>query len=353
MNLREAVSVTLLAWTGVLSFASGASAAGAATTAGTVAAAILPTGAQSGPATYYDFRADYPRNGFCEQQVFHRRLGMAEPINVFFSLTTFALGLVGVFRSKRTTMAFQFLYGLLAGYGLFAALYHATMENGFYRMKDVAISLLQSFIIVMLAHALYLYRVKSRGRESGGGYRWLVSAMTVVFTIYPAAVHVAGESSPNPWIAWMVFDFLWFIIVLELILIWWRRRTWPKTKPDDGVFRLVWSAIVLAVLAYGGWSLDKFLCSAKTPALAYLCPHSWWHLCMGLCFYQLITLCRFFSAHEYGFQPVLERFPAAWGRFSFPFVEWQSRREISALSWTKAPPAPATQPLGDPGTEQA
>ena len=35
-------------------------------------------------------------------------------------------------------MAFQFLFGLLAAYGLFAALYHATLMNGFYRMKDVA-----------------------------------------------------------------------------------------------------------------------------------------------------------------------------------------------------------------------
>ena len=327
--------------------------AGAATAAATASAALTP-GTESGPATYYRFRAGYPQDGFCEQQVFHRRLGMDEPINVLFSLTTFALGLVGVFRSKRTTMAFQFLYGLLASYGLFAALYHATMENGFYRMKDVAISLLQSFIIVMLDHTLYLYRVKSQGRESGGGYRWLVSVMTVVFTIYPAAVHVAGESSPNPWVAWIVFDLLWLVIISELVLIWRRRHTWPRTRPDAEVFRMVWSAIALAFLAYGGWCLDKFLCSAQKPALAYLCPHGVWHLCMGLCFYQLITLCRFFSAHEYGFEPVVERVPAGGGPFSISFVEWKSRREVSPLSWNKPPPAPATPPpLRDRGTEQA
>ena len=202
---------------------------------------------------------------------------------MLFSFTTFALGLLGVFRSKRTTMAFQALFGLLAAYGLFAALYHVTLMNGLYRMMDFAISVVQSFIIIMLFHSLYLYRVKQQGREAARGYRLLVSVMTVVFTAYPAAVHVAGESSASPWVAWLVFDLLWILIVGQLVLIWRRRSTWPKAS-DSRVFRLVWSAIGAAVLAYAGWLADKFLCSAQTPMLGYFCLHGGWHLFMGLCF---------------------------------------------------------------------
>jgi hypothetical protein len=281
-------------------------------------------GAEPRVATYYDFHAPNPSGGYCEQQVFGAGRTIAEPINMAFSVTTFLLGILGVVRSKRTSMAFQFLFGLLAAYGLFAALYHATLTNGFYRMKDVAISMVQSFVIIMLFHSLYLYRAKQRGRQSARGYRFFLSIMTVAFTAYPAAVHVAGESSPSPWVAWLVFDLLWIVIATQLILIWRRRTTWPKTPPNARVFMLVWYAIACTALAYATWCVDKFACNADTPALAYLCLHGWWHFFMGLCFYYLITLCRFFSAHEYGFVPVVEHIPLA-GPLNLAFVEWQSR----------------------------
>jgi hypothetical protein len=285
---------------------------------------VAAPGAAPQVATYYDFRSPNPEGGFCEQQVFGARRTIAEPINMVFSVTTFLLGILGVVRSKRTSMAFQFLFGLLAAYGLFAALYHATLMNGLYRMKDVAISMVQSFVIIMLFHSLYLYRVKQRGRQSARGYRFFLSLMIVAFTAYPAAVHVAGESSANPWVAWLVFDLLWIVIATQLVLIWRRRTSWPRTPPDARVFVLVWYAIGCAALAYAGWSADKFLCSAETPVLAYLSLHGWWHFFMGLCFYYLITICRFFSAHEYGFLPIVERIPLA-GPLRLSFVEWQSR----------------------------
>jgi hypothetical protein len=283
------------------------------------------SGAEAQAATYYDFRSPNPQGGFCERQVFGSERSIAEPINMIFCVPTFLLGILGVVRSKRTSMAFQFLFGLLAAYGLFAALYHATLMNGLYRMKDVAISMLQSFVIIMLFHSLYLYRAKQRGRQSARGYKFFLSIMTVAFTAYPAAVHVAGESSANPWVAWLVFDLLWIVIATQLILIWRRRTSWPRTPPDARVFVLVWYAIGCAALAYAGWSADKFLCSAETPVLATLSLHGWWHFFMGLCFYYLISLSRFFSAHEYGFVPIVERIPIA-GPLRLSFVEWQSRR---------------------------
>jgi hypothetical protein len=279
--------------------------------------------------TYYDFRSPNPLGGYCEQQVFGAGHLIAEPINAIFSLTTLLLGLLGLVRSKRTSMAFQFLFGLLAAYGLFAAVYHATLMNGAYRMKDVAISMVQSFVIIMLSHSLYLYRAKQQGRESARGYRVWALLVTLIFTAYPAAGHVAGESSPSPWVAWLVFDLLWILIAAQLILIWRRRFTWPNTPPDARVFRLVWYAIVCTVLAYAAWCADKFLCSASTPRLGYLALHGWWHFFMGAGFYSLITLCRYFSAHEYGFEPVLERIPTR-GPLGISFVEWQSRRRATA-----------------------
>lgn len=291
--------------------------------------AIADAAWPSTPMTYYDFRSPLPPGGFCEQQVFGAGRVIAEPINAIFSLTTLLLGLLGLFRSKRTSMAFQFLFGLLVAYGLFAAVYHATLMNGFYRMKDVAISMVQSFIIIMLFHSLYLYRVKQQGRESGHGYRIVAVLMTLIFTAYPAAVHVAGESSPSPWVAWLVFDLLWILIAAQLILIWRRRFTWPRTPPDARVFRLVWYAIACTALAYAAWCADKFLCHADTPVLGYLALHGWWHLFMGLGFYYLITLCRYFSGHEYGFEPILERIPTR-GPLRLSFVEWQSRRRATA-----------------------
>jgi hypothetical protein len=306
------------------------------------------------PATYYAFRSRLPELGCCEQQFF-RRPGMAEPVNLIFSLTTVVLGLLGLLRSRRTTIAFQFLYGLLVAYGVFAVAYHATLSNGFYRMKDVALSMLQSFVIVMLAHTLYLYRVKREGRASSEGYRILVCVMTVIFTIYPSAVHVAGESTPDPKVAWIVFDGLWAVILLELFFIWRRRFTWPPTPLDAGVFRLVWYAFGAAVLAYAGWCADHFLCNKQTPVLAHLGLHGWWHFFIGLCFYDLITLCRFFSAHEYGFEPIFACFPArGFGVLSIPLVEWKSRRrQDPGNDWKKAPIPVPPAPLGDPGTDRA
>src|SRR5437868_5589627 len=139
---------------------------------------------------------------------------------------------IWLFRSKRSAMAFQFLYGLLASYGLFAALYHASLMNGFYRMQDVAVSMVQSFVIILLVHALYLYRVKRHGRAGNDGYRVIAVLMTLIFTAYPAAVHVAGESSANPWVAWLVFDLLWILVGALLWLIWRRRASWPLASKD-------------------------------------------------------------------------------------------------------------------------
>jgi hypothetical protein len=45
---------------------------------------------------------------------------------------------------------------------------------------------------------------------------------------------------------------------------------------------------------------------------------------MGLCFYYLISLNRYFSAHEYGFQATIERIQIV-GPIHVPFVEWKSR----------------------------
>ena len=105
-----------------------------------LAAGAIPRAAAADTvATYYDFRAPNPQGGFCEQQVFGSGRVIAEPINAAFCLTTFLLGVLGLFRSKRTSMGFQFLFGLLAAYGLFSAAYHVTLMNGLYRMKDVAI----------------------------------------------------------------------------------------------------------------------------------------------------------------------------------------------------------------------
>jgi peptidoglycan/LPS O-acetylase OafA/YrhL len=274
---------------------------------------------------YYDFHSPNPKGGFCEQQMFGRGRMLAEPINVAFSIPTLILGLVGLFRSKRTAMAFQFLYGLLASYGLFAALYHATLQNGFYRMQDVAVSMVQSFVIILLVHALYLYRVKRHGRDGSHAYRIVAVLTTLFFTAYPAAVHVAGESSANPWVAWLVFDLLWTLVGGLLLLIWRRRATWPSALKGREAFGLVAYAMASAVVAYGGWSLDRFACC---PTVAMLCLHGWWDLAMGLCFYYLISLARFLSAHEYGFEPVVERIPIA-GPLHLPFVEWKSRSSDS------------------------
>lgn len=282
-----------------------------------------------GPLSYYDFFAKSPPLGYCESQVFGAGTLIAEPVNAAFSATTFLLGILGLYRSRRTTMAFQFLYGLLAAYGLSAVAEHVSLNNGLYRIHDACGSFIQSFVIIMLAHSLYLYHVKKKTRFSGyDGYRALGVTMTLVFTIYPAIVHVAGESSADPWVAWLVFDLLWILIIAMLIMIWVRRDTWPGAdKPEDrSAFNMVWWAVGTGVAAYAGWCIDKFLCTCETPWLAYFHFHGWWHLFMGLCFYYLISLNRYFSAHEYGFQATLQRLPAA-GPIYVPFVEWKSRRK--------------------------
>ena len=286
-----------------------------------VAAEVGAGNSSSSAMPYYDFHSPNPKGGFCEQQTFGRGRMLAEPINVAFSIPTLVLGLIGLFHSKRSAMAFQFLYGLLASYGLFAVLYHATLQNGFYRMQDVAVSLVQSFVIILLVHALYLYRVKGHGRRGSEAFRIVTVLTTLIFTAYPAAVHVAGESSANPWVAWLVFDLLWSLVGALLWFIWRRRATWPTASKNRDAFRLAGYSMGCALVAYIGWSLDRFACC---PAVAMLCLHGWWDLAMGLCFYYLINLARMLSAHEYGFEPVFESITIA-GPLRLCFVEWKSR----------------------------
>ncbi|MBN2528234.1 MAG: ceramidase domain-containing protein [Deltaproteobacteria bacterium] len=275
------------------------------------------------PLTWYRFDAAQPMHGFCEEQVFGKKQWVAEPSNFLFSLTTLFLGLFAVLRARRTTMAFQFVFSFLAAYGAFSAVYHVTIYNGIYRMMDVALTFVQSFTIVMLIHSLYLYRLKvSDTDEEKKRYRYLTNLCTVLFTLYPGIVHVTGESSANPWVAWLTFDLLWILIATLLILIWKRRKKWPGATGDETAFKLVWSIIATCVIAYTGWCLDKFLCSCQTPWPAWLHLHGIWHLFMGLCFYLMINLSRFLNAHEYGYRPVLQHFPQK-GKIRIPFVEWE------------------------------
>jgi hypothetical protein len=298
----------------------------------TTVEAAVPTKPQgpAEPLTYYKFTTLNPPEGFCETKAFGPRQVVAEPVNVVFSLVATFLGILGLCRSKRTTMAFQGLFALLAAYGVCAALYHATLMNGFYRMKDVTLSFLQSFVTIMLIHALLLYRAKANGRELGRAARAIMAVATVIFTLYPAAVHVAGESSPNPWVAWVVFDGLWVVILVPLCLIWCHRLTWPRLRPNAAVFRFVWIALGAIVVAYGCWLVDNQLCGRHTRLLAYLAPHALWHLFISVGFYFLIVLCRYLTAHEYGYDPVLEKI-ALGGVVKLPFVEWQPPRGRGAV----------------------
>jgi hypothetical protein len=282
--------------------------------------APAPTSSQ--PAlSYYDFSAPLPENGFCETQVFGPKKPVQEPWNMLTCIPVILLGAIGVVRSRRAAMSFRYLYGLLAAYGLAGAMYHTVLANGFYRIMDVTISLTQAFVIILLVHSLYLYRKESRGEREGiDPYSVLVDAVTFFFTLYPAVVHVAGESSASPWVAWLVFDLLWILIAFLLVQIWRRRDSWPRTAPNQKVFLLVWYALGFCALAYAAWCIDKFVCSCQTPWPAYLGLYGWWNIFMGLCFYSMITLSCYFSAQEYGFKPVYMKL---WG--VLPFVDW--RRE--------------------------
>ena len=276
---------------------------------------------------YYDFHSPNPKGGFCEQQTFGRGRLLAEPINVVFSIPTVILGLIGLFRSKRTAMAFQFLYGLLASYG---GVCRALSRDAAERLLPHAGRGGQHGAVVRdhpaRSRALPLSRQTARPRQDHG-YRIVAVLMTLVFTAYPADRSrgrriqrrplggVARVRSP--------VDPGWGAVAADLA---------PPRDVAGGIegaraFRLVVYAMASAFLAYVGWSLDRFCCR---PIVAMLCLHGWWDLCMGLCFYYLISLTRFLSAHEYGFEPVVERIA---GPLHLPFVEWKSRlRAPSELS---------------------
>lgn len=264
------------------------------------------------PLAYYSFGAPLPPEGFCETQVFGKRPLIIEPVNFFFSLFPVVIGLIGMLYARRSPVIFHVLYALLIAWGAFAALYHAGLSNGMYRIMDVAVSFLQAFVGWMLIRSLYVFylRTSASGTPSRTAYA-LYILFAVAFTSYPAVVHVAGESSANPWVAWLVFDLLWLVIAGLLIAIWMRRRAWPGVDADRRGFRLIWMSLVFCILAYGAWSVDKFVCSAKTPMLAYFSFHGWWHIFMALCFFSMIGLCQFLTAAESGCRPLLLRFPAS------------------------------------------
>lgn len=316
MRLKSAA--LFFSWAAFLLYAAGCSEPCAQKDAETVA---------SGPLSYYCFGAELPKGGFCESQVFGKGRLIAEPVNLIFSLFAAAIGVAAMFSARRTSVIFQVLYSLLIAWGVFAALYHLDLANGMYRMMDVAISFLQAFVAMMLIHSLAVYRAFKTPKNNGRGAYTLSSIFTIVFTLYPAAVHVAGESSADPWVAWLVFDLLWGVIIVLLALISRRRKTWPNTDAERGGFRLAWHAVGYCVAAYGAWSLDKFACSEKTPFLAYLGLHGWWHFFMALCFFSLIGLCRYLVAGEHGCLPVLKRFPKRlpWGIY---LVNWEPKKEI-------------------------
>ena len=262
-------------------------------------------GEASGPLSYYCFGTPLPADGFCETQVFGVGKIIAEPINAIFSLIAVGLGITALLRPGRTSFLMQSLYSLLIGWGGFAALYHVGLTNGMYRMMDVTISFLQAYVLWMLIVSIQISKRRSASAEEAvRGPGRLSAVFAVIFTLYPAVVHVAGESAANPWVAWLVFDLLWFVIIGVLIRLFTLRKTRTDLTDMRG-YRLVWMSILYCALAYGTWSVDKFVCSGETPLLAYLLLHGWWHCFMALSFFSLIGLVRYVTACAYGCTPRL------------------------------------------------
>ncbi len=274
------------------------------------------------PLSYYCFGAKIPPKGFCESKVFGGNSFVAEPVNLAFSMFGVALGLFSMFLSRKTHAVFQITDSLLIGWGLFAAMYHFNLANGMYRMMDVAISFLQAFIVLLLIRSLCVRAMILKPKSAHK--IWIVSAVsTCIFTLYPATVHVLGESSSDPWVAWLVFDLLWFVIVGLLIAVWILRNSWPTGISSGSGFRLLWHAIIYCILAYSAWAVDNFICTEATAYLGYLFLHGWWHFFMGLCFFSLISLCKFLLACEVDCIPIVKRFPQK-GPFGMYFVNWKN-----------------------------
>ena len=283
-----------------------------------------------GPLSYYCFSTPLPASGFCETQVFGAGKFVAEPVNALFCLIAVALGISALLRPGRTSFLMQSLYSLLIGWGGFAALYHVGLTNGMYRMMDVAISFLQAYVLWMLICSVQICKRRAVSRtEAMRGPGRLSALFAVLFTLYPAVVHVAGESEANPWVAWLVFDLLWFAIIGVLIRLYMLRKVRSDLTDPRG-FRLVWTAVLYCALAYGAWSVDKFVCSAETPLLAYLLLHGWWHCFMAFSFLSLIGLVRYVTACAYGCTPRLTPLlgPVPTGVY---FVDWLSESSPSDM----------------------
>ena len=92
--------------------------------------------------TTYNFTAYDPADGHCEWKKLGEENGLPkETFSMLFGILCAAIGIFGLITSKNVSVGSRYIFALIFGYGIMAALHNATLFNGFqkYLLSESAI----------------------------------------------------------------------------------------------------------------------------------------------------------------------------------------------------------------------
>ena len=265
--------------------------------------------------TTYNFTAYEPENGHCEWQHLGDENGLPkETFSMLFGIICAALGIFGLFTTKNVAVGSRYIFCLIFGYGIMSALHNATLFNGFKKTSGAIINLMQAVVIIRLITTLKFAPFNTSLHSA-----IISDILMAIFGTYPILAHVIGASFENSWIAWLTFDLIWAVILVELIIIFAFRKRYPQYDICPGIFMLVFYAGIVCILVYAFWLIDRFACSR---AVAIMQFYGLWIFLMGLTFYYLTVLDIFLQSAWQSYVPVVTRWPNKY-IFLYVSVKWE------------------------------
>ena len=124
------------------------------------------------------FFDQYPKSGNCEFKQFGEVLGIKELGNAIFSLLDVVVGLFGVITFRNIDLLPEYMFGLVAGYGIANAVYSARLWYGCSKINSLIVNAFDLHVISACASTSLLFgEMEIVSKNHNKYYCWIVSLL--------------------------------------------------------------------------------------------------------------------------------------------------------------------------------
>ena len=190
------------------------------------------------------FFDQYPKSGNCEFKQFGEVLGIKELGNAIFCLLDVVLGLFGVITFRNINLLPEYMFGLVAGYGIANAVYSARLWYGCAKINSLIVNVQQTLLIYMLyQHALQLHCFSAKWKL------FLKIAINTTAGLYPFLAFIISLSFSSKWVDWLTFDLLWPLVIPPSFIIYCYRKHYTLYSMCPSIFKCAPLGCLCVVLA--------------------------------------------------------------------------------------------------------